>query len=447
MKVLWVCNIVLPVIARELHMEVSNKEGWISGMADTFLEKQAENGITLSVAFPVPEGELPEGRKIGGLTCYGFREDLNRAEVYEETLELSLKKIVSMVEPDIVHCFGTEYPHTLAMCRVFPHKDRLLVGVQGLCTLIETAYHANLPEKVIRSVTLRDWLRRDNLGQQREKFLLRGKTERESIRLAGNVTGRTRWDKEQVEKWNRRARYFDINESLRREFYGPVWDSLKAEPYSIFMSQGDYPLKGLHYMLKALPLILEQYPGAKLYVAGNSLVQYGTWKERLKISAYGVYLRRLIAEGHLEEKVIFTGKLDTGQMLQRYLGSSLYVCPSSMENSPNSLGEAMLLGMPCVCAAVGGIPSLFEDGKDGICYQGFSAPGEGELETISRRLAESVMEMWDHPENSREYCVHARNHALRTHDRERNYRKLLEAYREMSADSGAKAGKELEGGT
>ena len=29
MKVLWVCNIMLPVIAEALHKEASNKEGWL----------------------------------------------------------------------------------------------------------------------------------------------------------------------------------------------------------------------------------------------------------------------------------------------------------------------------------------------------------------------------------------------------------------------------------
>ena len=32
MKVLWVCNIMLPVIAEALHKEASNKEGWLSGL-------------------------------------------------------------------------------------------------------------------------------------------------------------------------------------------------------------------------------------------------------------------------------------------------------------------------------------------------------------------------------------------------------------------------------
>lgn len=34
MKVLWVCNIMLPVIAEALHKEASNKEGWLSGLLE-----------------------------------------------------------------------------------------------------------------------------------------------------------------------------------------------------------------------------------------------------------------------------------------------------------------------------------------------------------------------------------------------------------------------------
>ena len=53
-------------------------------------------------------------------------------------------------------------------------------------------------------------------------------------------------------------------------------------------------------------------------------------------------------------------------MKDRFLKSHMYLCPSAIENSPNSLGEAMLLGVPCVAADVGGISSIFENGKDGI---------------------------------------------------------------------------------
>ena len=439
MKVLWLCNIVLPAIARQLHMEVSNKEGWLSGLAETLLEKRYENGVELSVAFPMRGQEFPEGQEIAAMRCYGFPEDVNRPEKYDENLEPVLKKIVDKVKPDIVHCFGTEYPHTLAMCRVFPDKDRLLVGLQGLCTLYAEAYFADLPKRVISSVTLRDWLKQDSLKQQQEKFVLRGNMERETISLAGNVTGRTKWDRNSSAGWNPHVRYHFMNETLRPEFYGSLWQERGCIPHSIFVSQGDYPLKGLHYMLSALPEILAKYPDARAYVAGNSLVGYRTLKQKLKISAYGRYLRNLIKDGGLEGKVTFLGKMSAAQMRDRYLKSSLFLCPSSLENSPNSLGEAMLLGMPCVCAAVGGIPSMFTAGEDGISYEGFRMPGEetavsgGELNCIAGNLAKAVTEMWDNPERQRIYCANAKKHAENTHNKRKNYDRLIEIYTALAA--------------
>ncbi len=436
MKVLWLCNIVLPAAARQLGMEVSNKEGWVNGMADMLLAGSKD--ISLSVAAPLPRDRIPQGQEIysgkvrmgeSSFSFYGFWEDVNHAEKYDENLEPVLKKIVSIEEPDIVHCFGTEYPHTLAMCRIFPQKDRLLLGIQGLCSLCAESYYASLPGEVIRSVTLRDWLKQDSLRQQQEKFALRGCMEREAVGLAGNITGRTHWDRTHTKAWNPRARYYEMNESLRAEFYGPIWEERQCIPYTIFLSQGDYPLKGLHYMLLAMPAILKEYPQARVWVAGNSLVAYGTWKEKLKISAYGKYLRSLLRRLHLEERVSFLGKLDAGQMRDRYLKSSLYVCCSSLENSPNSLGEAMLLGVPCVSADVGGVSSIFTGGADGIVYEGFS--GGDELEAISGRLAEAVMQMWRDPAKRAEYCRNARNHALHTHDREKNYQKLVEIYEKI----------------
>lgn len=451
MKVLWLCNMMLPAAARQMGLEESHKEGWVSGMAGALLAHRKENGISLSVAFPLPANLLPKGQDIYGGTAamevghgeeapfsfYAFSEDVGHPEQYDKNLEPMLKKIVSMVEPDIVHCFGTEYPHTLAMCRIFPRKERLLVGLQGLCALCAEAYYADLPVHVTKTVTLRDWLKRDSLEQQREKFFLRGRMEEEAIGIAGNVTGRTRWDREHAQAMHPEVRYYEMNETLRPEFYGPVWTQDRCEPHSIFLSQGDYPLKGLHYMLCALPSIVKKYPDAKVYVAGNSLVAYGTLKEKLKISAYGRYLRELLRAGELEGRVAFLGKLDAQRMRDRYLASSLFVCCSSLENSPNSLGEGMLLGMPCVSADVGGISSIFTGDEDGILYRGFSKEADdsgesgeekGALAAISGRLAEAVLRMWADPVKQKEYCANARRHALQTHDRERNYRRLTEIY-------------------
>ena len=467
MKVLWLCNVMLPVIAREYGVEASNKEGWLSGLLDVTMENQKENKIQLAVAYPAPPELFGQGEAIirkemkirdVSLTGYGFHEDVVHPDQYDPRIEEDLRRITEEFQPDVIHCFGTEYPHTLALCRSFPQKEKILITIQGLCAVYADAYDADLPERVIKRVTFRDFLKKDSIPEQREKYARRGEMEKESISLAGNVGGRTPWDRYYAGKWNPNARYFVMRETLRRNFYEGRWDAQQCQPYSIFLSQGDYPIKGLHYMLKAMPKILGRRPEARVYVAGNGITAYGTLKEKLKISSYGKYLRELIKENHLEDKVFFLGKLSADEMKERYLKSSLFVCPSSIENSPNSLGEAMLLGMPCVTADVGGIPGIFEGGEDGVIYRGHrplqddfykavtdaplsgkgenaaTNPGRGEnaLEQISDALAEAVLEIWENQEKTSGYCENARAHALRNHDRMENYRQTISVYEQIA---------------
>ena len=114
---------------------------------------------------------------------------------YQPELEEELRKITEDYDPDVIHCFGTEYPHTLAVCRAIRIR-RGSFGDPGICSLCAEAYFADLPERVTRKVTFRDLVKRDSLRSQQEKFVRRGVMEREAIGLAGNITGRTAWDRE-----------------------------------------------------------------------------------------------------------------------------------------------------------------------------------------------------------------------------------------------------------
>lgn len=442
MRILWVCNIMLPMVAEHMGMEASNKEGWLTGLADTILKKKEDNHIELAIAFPVRE-ELPErkmtiaDKKSGGvLTCFHFVEDTNHPEVYPADLEVQIKAIVEAWKPDVVHCFGTEYPHTLAVTRVCP-GEKVLIGIQGLCEIYAQSYLADLPERVMNRVTLRDFLKKDSIRQQHEKFQKRGQHEIEAIRNTGHVTGRTWIDKKFTLQTNEKVKYHFMNETLRSNFYEGAWQEENCEKYSIFLSQGDYPIKGLHYMLKAMPLILEKYPQTKVYVAGNSIVNYKSLKDKLKISSYGKYIRELIKKYNLEDKVIFLGKMNAAEMKERFLHSYTFVCPSVIENSPNSLGEAMLLGVPCITAEVGGIASIFTNGQDGIAYPGYGAEEygkEADKEAAQARiLAQAVIKMWSEPKKMSEYTQNASAHARRTHDGRSNYMRLVEIYEDISA--------------
>lgn len=68
MRVLWVCNIMLPAIAQALSQEYSVREGWLSGILGRYLE--TENGAELSAADVTDSAASPGGRQQGGETGY-----------------------------------------------------------------------------------------------------------------------------------------------------------------------------------------------------------------------------------------------------------------------------------------------------------------------------------------------------------------------------------------
>ena len=212
-----------------------------------------------------------------------------------------------------------------------------------------------------------------------------------------------------------------MNETMRQEFYEGRWKPEQTECHSIFLGQGDYPLKGMHFLLEAMGRLKENYPDLKLYVAGNSIISHETAKDRCRLSAYGKYLLVLIRLYELQDRVIVLGRLSAEEMKAQFLRSSVFVCPSVMENSPNTIGEAMLLGVPVVASRTGGIPSMVEDGVTGLLFHNEDVED----------LADSIDRIWSDQALAKELSAHERIRASHIHDGNKNYERLLEIYREI----------------
>jgi len=434
MRVLWVCNIMLPRVAEHFHMETSSREGWLTGLSEQLLTRSEGKAVTLGVCFPtLNENILKEGKGVINLedgrtlTAYAIQEDVHHAEKYDSKLESRFAEIIDDFQPDLIHCFGTEFPHTLAVTKAFNNPDHTLIGLQGLCTVIAREYPADIPRKVWYHKTFRDRVKNDDLISQRDKYVQRGRNEILAVKHTHHVTGRTIWDRCYAQEWNEQAEYHVLNETLRETFYQDEWNYDECEKGAIFVSQGDYPLKGLHYVLMAMPDIIQKHPNAKLYVAGNSIIKgslksgFEGIKERLKLESYGKYILDLLRRNDLLKRVEFVGPQDADGMKKLYLKANVFVCSSALENSPNSLGEAMLLGVPCVSSKVGGVPSLFKDRIDGLLYE----------KNDIRALAGCVNLMLDGGELVDKMRLSGQKHARETHNPDANFNRLIDIYNEM----------------
>ena len=117
----------------------------------------------------------------------------------------------------------------------------------------------------------------------------------------------------------------------------------------------------------------------------------------------------------------FLGILAEKDMCAQYLHSNVFVSASSIENSPNSVAEAMMLGMPIVASFVGGTMDLLQDKVEGYLYQA-DAP---------YMLAHYVCEVFENTMQASEMGRNAYFRAKLTHDRSNNLQQLVSIYEQI----------------
>lgn len=418
MKVLWVSNIVFPSIALQFGARNEIGGGWMLGLL-----------------------EMMKSSSKSKLSILCFSKDVFKEMTYYEegisyfvipltqNTQCILKNIRNHLKTenyDVIHIFGSEYitsNYLVSVANELGLLDQTLLHIQGLVSVYSKHFSLGVPYFWTRLFMPRDLIKNTSIYNELKEFKKRGIQETITIKLLKHIGGRTEWDKACTNQINPKALYHHCGEILRKSFYGAQWGIKDCERYSMFVSQGNYPIKGLHHAIEALAIIIRQFPQAKLYVAGYSIVKTNQgFMQGFKSIAYGYFLSRLISKHQLEKNIIFTGPLLEKEMLKRYLQSHVFIVPSNIENSPNSLGEAMILGMPCVASFVGGIPDMLRDKVEGFLY-----PSDAPY-----MLAYYVMKLFADDELCLTVGAKAREHALTTHDKINIFQELENTYERIA---------------
>jgi glycosyltransferase involved in cell wall biosynthesis len=413
MNILWIVNTIFPAPSKILGLSNPVLGGWMYGLA---MQIKTTSKINLAVATTYSGKDLKH-LEIEGIIYYLIPS--KPSITYCKELEFEWDKICNEFKPDLVHIHGTEFTHGLACMRAFPTL-KYVISIQGLVSVISNYYYEGIKRwDILKNITIRDIVRLDTILQAKTKFIKRGKFEKEYFLRTNHVIGRTNWDYAHAKKLNPNVEYHFCNESLREIFYtASKWDINQKSDYTIFISQANYPFKGLHQVLKAVALLKKDFDKIRIRIAGSNIIDTKTFTARLKIGGYGSYIKKLIEKLGIQENILFLGSLNEEKMIREIQNCHIFICSSSIENSPNSLGEAQLLGVPCIASFVGGIPDMVKQEETGLLYR---------FEEIEM-LAENIIKIFNNDDLALQLSNNSIKHALIRHNSSINTGQTIDIY-------------------
>ncbi|WP_178297595.1 glycosyltransferase family 4 protein [Butyrivibrio hungatei] len=410
---------ILPEYAEIYGVRKYVLEGWMSSLLSLLLKN---GNYSIACCFPIRDESRMKNGIFGELQCYSFHASMNDEGITSKYIS-EFEDIYQRFNPDAIHIWGTEYRHSLVAAIAAERSgygNKVLIHIQGLVSAIVPYFNFGVDDK---------WLdyRCNGYKSMRENqlmFVEKGKDEIETISKATYILGRTNWDHSYVKYICKSANYLECGEVLRKEFYNTdsFWSVKNCNRYSIFISQADYALKGLHLILPAIAMLREDYPDIHVTIAGGNGIANGI-KDKEK--PHDRFLLNILSEYGLLDIVDFIKALTSEEMVEQYLKAHVFVNCSTIENSSNSIGEAQMLGVPVIASYTGGTPDLIEHERTGVMYQ-MDAP---------YMFVECFRKIVDNDTFSQEMSECERKVANDRYSREGIYSQISEIYKKVSNES------------
>lgn len=349
MKVLWFTN------TPSNYKEVSgyNGGGWISS-----LEKEIVKRSYIQLGISFFKNKEPH-KVIKGKTTY-FPLEIGKCSFWGKMKNRFLKpekkdslnvakyiKIIDEFKPDIIEVFGTE--DSFGLITKIIHIP-VVIHIQGLLKPYDNAY---FPPSISKHNYLWSDFNLISILKKKNRltnFHSNANREVDIIKSNKYFIGRTIWDERIIKLFNQRANYFFGSEILREVFYEEKNRTLPEK--TIIITTISSPLyKGFDVVLKTAKLLKFEYN------FDFSWIVYGDLSPNFIENKVGIFSSDVNVE--------LRGVATAAELKKSLLGATCFVHPSYIENSPNSICEAQILGVPVIATNVGGIPTLLKYGEAG----------------------------------------------------------------------------------
>ncbi len=340
MKVLWFSGNPALYANRDSH----NGGGWIASLQRELMFHVASD-FQLAIAFPWNYNFKQENDSFIYYGIKAIRHSFWRYKTKEEECLCEIKKIIEDFGPDVIHVFGTEQVFGLvATCTNVP----VVIHLQGILTACREAwlpYSMSWSEFCFSGV--KNYIMK--LGIDRNV-----KRELQIFRACKNYMGRTDWDKRLSLLLNPESKYYYCSEMLRPEIYysDRIWKFVENKKIKKIISVISGPLyKGGDVILRVAKILKQLNFPFIWNVYG--VHEMKTWEKITCLKCKDV-------------NVVLKGVVDAKNLVDSIVDADIFVHPSYIENSPNSVCEAQVLGIPIVACNVGGVSSIIRHEKTGV---------------------------------------------------------------------------------
>jgi len=416
MKVLWFSN--TPALGNDYlnkDSKIKGTGGWMYALNEEIKEK-----VDLSIVFHHPYKKEKFKYKD---TCFYpvytgniIVENLKKRfldKVYDEHFLVQYMQIIEEVKPDIIHIHGTENSFLCVLGRT---KIPVVISIQGNLTVYEhkffVGFHGRYLKDKYEQRTFKSILfGRNTFGRGYKTMGAMAKVEQQHLKSALHIIGRTDWDRRVAGILAPKSNYYIGNEILRDGFYENQWNNNYEEgKIIIFTTNSNNYYKGFETVCYTVSLLNNLGLEVEWRVAGifeDSLITEIT--------------KKYLGNKYPIKGLILLGSLEESELIRNLQESHIYSMASHIENSPNNLCEAMILGMPCIATFAGGTGTILKDGEEGILIQ------DGD----PWAMAGAIIELMKMPELAGSYAKKARRTALKRHNKETIITRLLETYSEI----------------
>ncbi|MEE1317329.1 MAG: glycosyltransferase, partial [Prevotella sp.] len=319
------------------------------------------------------------------------------------------KKIIDIVKPDIVHIHGTEENFGLVCQGIqYPH----VISIQGLLSSIKYKLFSGYTKEQIKKYEPYLYKLLFSGVEYMEKMFQRNSLrELMIIRNCDNIIGRTKWDYDCTLAMNPHRKYYHCDELIRTEFHEHQWTSRncrKTIHLATTISSGIY--KGFETIF----LTASQLKTIGVDIVWN-IIGVSSDDNTVKST------EKLLGINHKDINIKLRGRKDAAEIIEILKETDIYIQASHIENSPNNVCEAMLLGMPIIATMAGGTSSLLADNKEGYLIQ------DGDPYS----MVGAILHCIDNYEEAVNFGANARNTATERHNREKVMARIINIYKEI----------------